>query len=613
MLGSFAAGRAVSGSRAIAAQARAAVATRVALRDRLQLALWILFPVAAVSAAWWTLQSDSTPMPELRAGFLVYSIAVPSAVGMLWWMRRPASGIGPLLVALGLSSWLLSWQSAKDPLAVSLGVAAAGLIAFQTFYLIMSFPAGRLTTQLERWVALLAAVVLGLAWLPVAFLSEGGRQLALCTPGCPPSLIDVGSNSPLAMRELFFAFSNIFVAGAVLAVVGAAYVTASAPRRRASLVVLVVSLFYLITSIAAYAAHLGSPPNEQLMMQLSLLQLTSRMVLPLGFLAALLHAEYYAAGAIRRLVEGLGSGVSIRRLRGVLAAAVGDPKLRIGVWDGGLRQYVDSDGSAFVWPSPGSGRAVLPIERNGQPIAAIVADEAVVAERDVRDAAATATVLAIEEQNVEGEVMALRVQAVAAADAERQRIVRDLHDSAQQRLVALRVRVSLLANQAGRLEADRAVSDRLAAELDQSIVELRSITRRFLPPSTIAAGVAPALRSLTTSWPIEITVHDRGVGRHAQATETAVFSCCVDAIRNAMEHGGRAVKVSVRLFERGGFLRFVVRDNGAGFDATDMPPGPGLTAMNDRIVVAGGCLSFVSAPGRGTVVIGTIPVGRTEA
>jgi signal transduction histidine kinase len=612
MLGNIAAGRAVSGSRAIAAHARAAVATRVAMRDRLQLVFWILFPAAAVSAAWWTLQSHSTPMPGLRAGFLVYSIAVPSAVGMLWWMRRPASGIGPLLVALGLSSWLLSWQSAKDPLAVALGVAAAGLIAFQTLYLCMSFPAGRLTTQLERWVALAAAIVLGLAWLPVAFMSDGGLQFTLCTPGCPP-LIDVGSNSPLAIRELFFALSNIFIAGAVLAVVGASYVRASAPRRRASLVVLVVSVFYLVTAIAAYAARLGSPPNEQLLMQLSVLHLSSRMVLPLGFLAALLHAEYYAAGAIRRLVEGLGSGVSLRRLRGVLAAAVGDPKLRIGVWDGGLRRYVDSDGSAFVWPSPGSGRAVLPIERNGQPIAAIVADEAVVAERDLRDAAATATVLAIEEQNVEGEVMALRVQAVAAADAERQRIVRDLHDSAQQRLVALRVRVSLLANEAGRQEANRAVSDRLATELDQSIVELRSITRRFLPPSTIASGVAPALRSLTTSWPIEITVHDRGVGRHGQATEMAVFSCCIDAIRNAMEHGGRAVKVSVRLFERGGFLRFVVRDNGTGFDATDIPPGPGLTAMNDRIVVAGGCLSFVSAPGKGTIVTGTIPVGRTEA
>jgi signal transduction histidine kinase len=532
---------------------------------------------------------------------------------MLWWMRRPASGVGPLLVALGLSAWLLSWQSAKDPVAVSLGVAAAGLIAFETFYLVMSYPAGRLTTQLGRWVALAAAVALGLAWLPVAFLPAGGLQMTLCTPGCPAVPVDVVGQSALAMRELFFVAGNIVAAGAVLAVVGASYVAASAPRRRASLVVLLVSVFYLITSIAAYAAHLGSPPNQQLVQQLSLVQLISRMVLPLGFLAALLHAEYYAAGAIRRLVEGLGTGVSMRRLRAVLAAAVGDPNLRIGVWDRGSRRYVYTDGSAFVWPSPGSGRAVLPIERNGQPIAALDADEAVVAERDLREAAATATVLALDEQNVEGEVMALRVQAVAAADAERQRIVRDLHDSAQQRLVALRVRVALLADEAGRPGANRAVSERLAAELDQSIAELRSMTRRFLPPSTIAAGIAPALRSLTTSWPIEITVHDRAVGRHGPATETAVFSCCVDAIRNATEHGGRTVKVSVRLFERGGFLRFVVRDNGAGFDTTNIPPGPGLTAMNDRVVVAGGCLTFVSAPGRGTVVTGTIPVGRTGA
>src|SRR6188474_3531537 len=104
MLASIVSGRALSGSRAMAAHARAAVATRVAMRDQLQLALWILFPAAAVSAAWWTLESNSTPMPVLRAGFLVYSIAVPSAIGMLWWRRRPASGTGPLLVALGLSA-----------------------------------------------------------------------------------------------------------------------------------------------------------------------------------------------------------------------------------------------------------------------------------------------------------------------------------------------------------------------------------------------------------------------------------------------------------------------------------------------------------------------------
>ena len=609
MLGASA-GRAVNGGAAFANHARAALTARVATRDQLQLAVWVLFPAAALSAAWWTLQSSNVVLPEVRAAYLVYSIAVPSVIGLLWWRSRPASGVGPLLVALGLSAWFLSWQAASEPLVVALGVASTGLVAFEICYLCMSFPTGRLTTRFERWVALGIGIALAVAWLPVLVSPDDSIKLALCSPGCQPTLVDVNSGSAMATRQFIIAATNIVAAAAVLAVVGARYVRASAPRRRASLVVLGVSAFFLISWIAAYAARLGSPLNVNVVAQTSSLQLVARVVLPLGFLAALLHAEYYAAGAVRRLVVGLGNGVSMSQLRAVLVAAVGDPDLRIGVWDGNLRRYIDSDGSAFSWPSAGSGRAVLPINRNGQPVAAIVADEAVVAEPELRDAAATATVLAIDEQHIENELMALRAKAVAAGDAERMRIVRDLHDSAQQQLVALRVRVALLAGSAAEFEGKEAMTDRLAAELDSSIAELRSLTRRLLAPSSIAAGVAPALRTVTTSWPIAITVHDRGLGRYDDVIEKTVFSCCVDAIRNAVEHGGQDVRVSVRLFEKNGYLRFVVRDNGRGFDPADIPSGSGLTMMNDRVVLANGCLSVISARGRGAMVVGTIPVNR---
>lgn len=610
MLGDTSAGRVLTGRAAVVGHARAVLAARVSMRDQLQLAAWILFPVAAVSAAWWVLHSSTVVLPDLRAAYLVYSISVPSVVGLLWWRRRPASGTGPLLVTLGLSAWLLSWQASPEPIVVALGVAATGLVGFEVCYLCMSFPTGRLTTPFERRVALGIAIALTVAWLPVLIAPDGATGLALCSPGCQPQLVDVNSGSGLALRQFVISAANVVVAAAVLAVVGARFVRASAPRRRASLVVLAVSAFFLISWIAAYAARLGSPLNVQLVAQTSGLQLLARITLPLGFLAALLYAEYYAAGAVRKLVGGLGYGISIGRLRGVLAEAVGDPELRVGVWDGRLLRYIDSDGTPFSWPAAGSGRAVLPINRNGAPIAAILTDEAVVAEPDLRDAAGTATVLAIDERNMDGELMALRAKAVAATDAERTRIVRDLHDSAQQQLVALRVRVALLAETKTEFDKSKDITDRLATELDKSIAELRNMTRRFLAPSSIAAGLAPALRSLTTSWPIEISVHDRGLHRYDVGTEKAVFSCCVDAIRNAVEHGGPDVKVSVRLLEKNGYLRFVVRDNGRGFDPTDIPSGSGLTTMNDRVVLAGGRLSILSAPGRGAIVAGTIPVSR---
>src|SRR6478609_6081348 len=339
------AGRAVNGGAAIANHARAALTSRIAARDQLQLAAWLLFPAAAVSAAWWTLQSNNVALPEVRAAYLVYSIAVPSVIGLLWWRWRPASGVGPLLVALGLSAWFLSWQAASEPLVVALGVASTGLVAFEIFYLCMSFPTGRLSTRFERWVALGIGLALAAAWLPVLLSPDDSIKLTLCSPGCQPALVDVGSGSAMATRQFIIAVANVVAAAAVLAVVGARYVRASAPRRRASLVVLGVSAFFLIAWIAAFAARLGSPINVNVLAQTSSLQLVARVVLPLGFLVALLHAEYYAAGAIRRLVVGLGSGVSMRQLRAVLVAAVGDPDLRIGVWDGQLQRYIDSDGS----------------------------------------------------------------------------------------------------------------------------------------------------------------------------------------------------------------------------------------------------------------------------
>ena len=304
MLGASA-GRAVNGGAAFANHARAALTARVATRDQLQLAVWVLFPAAALSAAWWTLQSSNVVLPEVRAAYLVYSIAVPSVIGLLWWRSRPASGVGPLLVALGLSAWFLSWQAASEPLVVALGVASTGLVAFEIFYLCMSFPTGRLTTRFERWVALGIGIALAVAWLPVLGSPDDSIKLALCSPGCQPTLVDVNSGSAMATRQFIIAATNIVAAAAVLAVVGARYVRASAPRRRASLVVLGVSAFFLISWIAAYAARLGSPLNVNVVAQTSSLQLVARVVLPLGFLGGIASCRVLRRG--RRPPAGRGA------------------------------------------------------------------------------------------------------------------------------------------------------------------------------------------------------------------------------------------------------------------------------------------------------------------
>ena len=205
------------------------------------------------------------------------------------------------------------------------------------------------------------------------------------------------------------------------------------------------------------------------------------------------------------------------------------------------------------------------------------------------------------------EMMALRAAVVHATDTERQRIARNLHDGAQQRLVAIRVRISLAIDQMDDRPEDRAVLQRLGNELDDAIEDLRGVSRRFLNPYVVRSGVAPAIRSITSSWPIVVTVDDTGLGRHTPATNLAVYNCCLEALLNSREHGGSGVTVNVRLTDGDGTLAFTVIDDGIGFDPENTQPGAGLLGIADRAAICGGSATVASSLGGGVAVVGWIP------
>jgi signal transduction histidine kinase len=206
---------------------------------------------------------------------------------------------------------------------------------------------------------------------------------------------------------------------------------------------------------------------------------------------------------------------------------------------------------------------------------------------------------------------------VAAADAERRKIERNLHDGAQQHLVALAVTVRLAQQQA---ETDpqqaKDLLQQLGHDLQDAVQELRDLAHGIYPPVLMDRGLVAALESAATraSLPVEIAT-DGEVGRFPQEVEAAVYFCCLEALQNAGKHAGEGAAAIVtirRTADAGGLeaLTFTVADDGAGFDpAGTAGRGHGFVNMGDRLGAIGGTIDVDSAPGNGTRVSGTVPIG----
>jgi signal transduction histidine kinase len=207
------------------------------------------------------------------------------------------------------------------------------------------------------------------------------------------------------------------------------------------------------------------------------------------------------------------------------------------------------------------------------------------------------------------ELQASRARIVAAADAERRRIERNLHDGAQQRLVALAVKLRLASRFVDTdLEQTRGMLDELRDELKDAVEELRSLAHGIYPPLLMDQGLAAALGSAAQRATIPTRVEAGSIGRYPSEVEAAVYFCCLEALQNAMKHAGPAATAVVRVWEEAGVLRFSVTDDGAGFDPAAKGAGSGFVNMHDRLGAIGGWLQVESSLGAGTSVLGLLPL-----
>ncbi len=205
------------------------------------------------------------------------------------------------------------------------------------------------------------------------------------------------------------------------------------------------------------------------------------------------------------------------------------------------------------------------------------------------------------------ELRASRQRIVTTQDAERRRLERNIHDGAQQHLVALAVKLRLvrgmLAKDPGRAAT---MLGELGAEVDEAIETLSSLALGIYPPVLEERGIAAALESQVRVGSIPVVVEADGVDRQPIETEAAVYFCCLEAIQNAAKYA-RAARIDVRLGHVGANLTFEVRDDGLGFDTAASRAGSGLQGMADRLAALGGSVDIASTPGSGTVVSGHVP------
>ncbi len=521
------------------------------------------------------------------------------AAGVVAWSRRPDYRIGQWMIATGFL-WLLSALAAGNTAGFfTVGNEVDTLAKAAFVNVLLGFPDGRLHRWPERAVATIT-------WLDVT-----GAQLAVLmfTPS-PRNLIQVGMHPQLA-QDLHSAqrWTAVALVAVALALVARRLRSASPPLRRALVPVLASGTLVLVLVAASVVANeSGWPAAEQIV----LAQIAAYGLVPYAFLAGLFRSRL-ARASVADLVLQLGDPVAPGTLRDSLARALGDTSLQVAYWLPESASYADATGQPVALPPDGGERAVTTVERSGAPVAALIHDPGLREDPELLHAVGAAAGLALENERLQAELRAKlqelhasRARIVQAGDSERRRLERNLHDGAQQRLLALSFSLGLAETQPpdGSPEAAKLARD-AKREVVQAIEELRELARGIHPTILTDRGLGVALQTVAARSPVPVTL-SVDPDRLPEPIETAAYYLVCEAIANATKHS-KASRVSVWVARRNGRVVIEVSDDGVG-GATGRE-GSGLRGLVDRVEALDGTLFVTSPAGAGTTIRGEIPCG----
>jgi signal transduction histidine kinase len=322
------------------------------------------------------------------------------------------------------------------------------------------------------------------------------------------------------------------------------------------------------------------------------------------------------AGALQILAVRLRARPDVEELRDAFAEAFDDPSVELALLDrDGREGWVDAAGRPVQLPEPSAGRCVSIVEDGCVVTAAIVCDEGLRDQPALLRVAAAYVAVALDNRRLAAkteaslrELQETRARILHDADRERLEIERNLHDGAQQRLVALHIELGMAEEDIlSDPERGPELLRKLGREVDDALDDIRSLARGIYPPLLADRGLVEALRTAALRSSVSTTVTPTDIGRYPPEVESAVYFCILEALQNAAKHAEGAQHVLVSLYKADA-LHFEVRDDGHGFDADRVSPGAGLRNMRERIAAVGGELRIHSAPGEGATVSGSVPL-----
>jgi len=497
------------------------------------------------------------------------------ACGLLGRTRRPESLVGFLLTLTGFAWFLGTLSGSRVGVMSAVGTALVFLHRGPLFHAIIAYPGGRPSGRLS-----LAVVVLCYVYAAV---------------------------KPLASSSA----ATIVVAILVLGVTTSEYARSTGPLRRARR-----------TSVAA-AAVLAVP-----LVGGSVLRLTGAssgllggyeaavVLVGLAFLVDTLSGGW-SQGAVTRLVVDLGEDAEEGTLRARLARALGDRSLVVGYRLPGAAGYADERGNAVELPGAGSDKAVTVVEHDGEPVAMLVHDGAVLTDPGLADSVARAARIALSNAQLQvevrrqvSEVDTSRRRILAAGDSQRERFQLQLQASAGRRLARAVELLAEAAHEAGAfrdLESARALAA-VGKEVEEAQAELRELAAGMHPPLLTERGLGPALASLADRSHVPVQLVATGE-RLPAVIETAVYFVCSEALANVAKHAN-AASVEMRVRLDGGMVTVSITDDGTG--GAEPSTGSGLKGVADRVEALGGWLQVESPPERGTRLLAEIPVAPSE-
>jgi signal transduction histidine kinase len=508
----------------------------------LRFALWPAGLVIGLAAEW-------VGQPELRAldasaGFALLFL------GLVAWSRRPESRVGTIMAGAGFA-WFLGtlWGPA---IFLHRGVLAQ---------LLLSYPSGRLSSRLER-TAVLAAYVYALAY-PIA------------------------GNDP----------ATIAFAVGLVALSAYGYLSVSGVKQRARLAPLLsATAFAFVLMLGSVERIAGLGGSRSLLFAYDLVVLC----IAIGLFGDLLWGRWTQA-AVTGLVVDLGADTAgASPLRDRLARTLGDPSLLIGYWLPEEREHVDEAGRPLELPAPGADRTLTPIEGNGEQLAVLVHDSAVLADPKLLSAVASAARLAVSNARLQAEVRARvaeveasRRRIVEASDEQRRRFERELHQGAERRLD----HVAQLLGESG--EPLAGASDDVGA----ARADLRELARGIRPRTLTEHGLGAAIQELAERSPVPVEVV-LPPGRFPPAVEAAAYFVCSEALANVIKYAEPS-RVGITIGLEDDRLTIAVADDGVG--GADASRGSGLRGLSDRVDALGGWLKVDSPRDEGTRVTAELP------